>query len=167
MKTSQRFLNFAQRELQELESKIILKNGSKYQVFGKYTVIPESGLFLVQRQDTVLGKFETTRTALSYCIADKENNLNLARQILDLEQKLQYIRIAIDHRRAFGEKTKNSDLKELSIVKIQHRQQQQHWLKSELEKCIKMAKYLHHKGFSNETERTGRTASHKIHRQSI
>ena len=164
MKNSQRFLSFAQRELQELEADVILKNGSKYQVFGKYTVTPDSGKFLVHCQGIDVGQFETTRSALSYCIADNRNNLNLARQILDLDQKLQYNKIAIAQRRAFGEKTQNFDLKELSKVKIQHRQQQQHWLRSELEKCIKMAKYLHHKGFSNETERTGRTASHKVYR---
>lgn len=164
MKPSQRLIRIAQSELQELQSSIILKNGQEYQVFGRYRIIPDSGLYRVEINGDTQARFLNTKTALSWCIADNQNYLNLARQIQQLDERLQNTQNALQVRRSFKDHTKKPELKELAIVKAQHRAARQSLTLSELEKCIKLAKYLHHKGFSNETERTGRAAPIKVHR---
>jgi hypothetical protein len=164
MKPSQRLIEIAQSELRELQPNLILKDDQGYQAFGRYRIVPEKGLYRVDAGDTTQGRFHSTKTALSWCIADNQNNLNLARRILELDERLQHTQNGLSQRRAVKEHTHNPVLKELAIVKSQHRAARQSWTLAELEKCIKLAKYLHHKGFSNETQRTGRAAPIKVYR---
>lgn len=163
MKATQKLYQLVQRELLELESNVILKTGDSYQAFGKYLITPEKYSCTVSFNDDFVGRFANTRTAISYCIADNQNYLNLARKIQNLDERLQHLQLSLDVRKLVSNQTQNSNLKELTMIKIQHRKAREKSILAELEKCIKLAKYLHHKGFSNETERTGRTASYKIY----
>ena len=164
MKPDQRLFHLAQQELEQLEPNLILKVGDTYTAFGKYEITNSDGAVRVVYQDRDVGTFCNTKNAISYCIADNRNLLNLARRIKELDSRLQQTDNGINCRTAVKDRTKSSEMRELATVKLQHRQARQKWIKAELEKCIKSAKYLHLKGFSNETERTGRTASIKTNR---
>jgi hypothetical protein len=164
MKPDQRLFHLAQQELEQLEPNLILRVGDTYTAFGKYQIINNDGTVKVAYQDCDVGIFCNTKHAISYCIADNHNLLNLARRIKELDSRLQTTENGINCRTAVKDRTKSSEIRELAAVKLQHRQARQKWIKAELEKCIKSAKYLHLKGFSNETERTGRTASIKTNR---
>jgi hypothetical protein len=164
MKPDQRLFRLAQQELEQLEPNLILKVGDTYTAFGKYAITNCNGAVEVVYQDRSVGTFCNTKNAISYCIADNRNLLNLARRIKELDSRLQQTENGINCRTAVKDRAANTEMRELAAVKLQHRQARQKWIKAELEKCIKSAKYLHLKGFSNETERTGRTASIKTNR---
>lgn len=164
MKPSQKLIKLAQRELAELQSTLILKDGNGYQVFGRYQIVPDSGLYRVDVNSDIQGRFINKKTALSWCIADNQHQMNLARQIQQLDERLQYTQNGLQQRRAVKENTRDPALKELARVKAQHRATRQSQTLAELEKCIKLAKYLHLKGFSNETQRTGSAAPIKVRR---
>ena len=164
MKPDQRLFRLAQQELEQLEPNLILKVGDTYTAFGKYQIINNDGTVKVAYQDRDVGIFCNTKHAISYCIADNHNLLNLARRIKELDSRLQTTENGINCRTAVKDRTASTEMRDLASVKLQHRQARQKWIKAELEKCIKSAKYLHLKGFSNETERTGRTASFKTNR---
>jgi hypothetical protein len=164
MKPDQRLFHLAQQALEQLEPNLILKVGDTYTAFGKYEITNRNDAVEVVYQERSVGIFCNTKNAISYCIADNRNLLNLARRIKELDSRLQQTDNGINCRTAVKDRTKSSEMRELATVKLQHRQARQKWIKAELEKCIKSAKYLHLKGFSNETERTGRTASIKTNR---
>jgi hypothetical protein len=164
MKPDQRLFHLAQQELEQLEPNLILKVGDTYTAFGKYQIINNDGTVKVVYQDRDAGIFCNTKHAISYCIADNHNLLNLARRIKELDSRLQTTENGINCRTAVKDRAASTEMRDLASVKLQHRQARQKWIKAELEKCIKSAKYLHLKGFSNETERTGRTASFKTNR---
>ena len=164
MKPDQRLFHLAQQELEQLEPNLILKVGDTYTAFGKYEITNSDSMVNVVYQDRNVGIFCNTKHAISYCIADNHNLLNLARRIKELDSRLQTTENGINCRTAVKDRTKSAEIRDLAMVKLQHRQARQKWIKAELEKCIKSAKYLHLKGFSNETERTGRTASYKTNR---
>ena len=63
------------------------ENGS-YSVFGKYRIEPARPGYRVYCYATEVGTFNTTKTALSWCIADKFQAYNTARDILELDIKL-------------------------------------------------------------------------------
>jgi len=164
MKPDQRLFHLAQQELEQLEPNLILKVGDTYTAFGKYAITNRNGAVEVVYQERSVGTFCNTKNAISYCIADNRNLLNLARRIKELDSRLQQTENGINCRTAVKDRASNTEMRDLATVKLQHRQTRQKWIKAELEKCIKSAKYLHLKGFSNETERTGRTASFKTNR---
>jgi hypothetical protein len=58
-----------------------------YEVFGRYRIMPEDWGFRVFCSATDVGVFSTSKSALSWCIADKNQAYNLARELKDLDQQ--------------------------------------------------------------------------------
>ena len=67
-----------------------------YQVFGRYRIQPEAQGWRVFCSATDVGVFATTRTALSWCIADKNCAYNTAQELLTTDNKLAALTADID-----------------------------------------------------------------------
>ena len=144
------------REIQELSPNTIWQNNNGvYQVFGHYQIFPENNGFKVFCRDTEVGIFATTRTALSWCIADKYRAYNTARELLTLDNKLTTLKNDITVRAAVGDRSRNADLRETILVKLENKIMQKKQLENELTKYVNWAKYYQQRGFNNETARTG------------
>ena len=92
MKTSQKLADLVQRELPQLLNQLIIDDGGKYRAFGIYVIEPGSHGYTVIRRDDVVGTFSSSKSALAWCIADRNNQLNLAREIQNLDFTLVRLR---------------------------------------------------------------------------
>ena len=154
MNQEQKIERWAERELQRNMHKIIIDDDEGgYVVFGKYYITPNSNRFVVRTWDKEIHRFASKRTAVSWCVADKVNHLNLAAQILTLDRKQQTLEADINTRKTLGNRGRTEDFAEIVNTKIQPKIDQHKMVVSELEKCINSAKYIQIRGFNNETAR--------------
>jgi hypothetical protein len=159
---------FATKEIQRLTGSLIVSDGNNgYNAFGQYHVIPRSDHVAVSIKNRDSITFGSKRSAISWCVADHLNQHALARSIHLLDNKKHSLAADIQCRRALAERSHSQDFYESVTTKIQSKVEYYNTLSHELEKCINSAKYWQIRGFSNETERPGRTATHKANRQSI
>jgi hypothetical protein len=155
MNQEQKLEQFAERELQRNIHKIIIDDSlGGYVAFGKYHIKPGTTGFVVSTWDREIHRFANKRTAISWCIADKINHINLANQILNLDQKQQTLEADINCRRTLGTRGRTEDFAEIVNTKIQPKLDRHKMVSAELEKCINSAKYIQIRGFNNETART-------------
>jgi hypothetical protein len=135
-----------------------------YEVFGRYRIQPGTTGFRVFCSATEVGIFSTTRTALSWCIADKNCAYNTARELLTVDNKLSVLTADIAARAAVGDRSGNPALREIILTKLESKIIHKKQLENQLTKCVTWAKYCQQRGFEDETARTGRGQPNKTSR---
>ena len=155
MNQEQKLETWTERELKRNVHKIIIDdNSGGYIAFGKYHLCQAQSGCSVATWDRVIHVFANKRSALSWCIADRVNNINLANQILALDRKQQLLSADIYCRQGQGNRSKTDSFSEMVYTKVQPKIVKYNAVKAELEKCINSAKYIQIRGFYNETART-------------
>lgn len=153
------------QEFRDLMPNTIFQNDNGvYEVFGHYSITPKNKKFTVMCGATEVGIFNSTRTALSWCIADKYKSYNLARELLETDQKLGYLTNDIATRAAIADRSSRVDFRDDVGTKLETKIIRKKELENRLDKCITWAKYCQQRGFNNETARTGRNATNKTSR---
>lgn len=130
------------------------ENGD-YEVFGKYKIIPQKPGYTVTINNDCKGVFKTSRSAMSWCVADKYQQYNLARDLLMYDNMLSNISNDIFVRAGIANKTKDPVLRENIEIKLELKILHKKQIEAQLSKCLNRAKYLQQKGFKNETSRSG------------
>jgi hypothetical protein len=165
MKSDQEFDRMFRQEFCDIVDNLIWQNDAgEYEVFGKYRIIPQRPGYQVFCSATDAGTFHSTRTALSWCIADKHCAYNLARELLETDNKLYSLNQDISARTAVGERSKDPNFRDIIATKLESKIINKKRLENQLTKCVNWAKYCQQRGFENETARTGRTKSNKTSR---
>ena len=153
------------KEFPTLEHNSIWKNSDgDYTVFGRYSIVKESAGYRVHCALTDVGVFHTTKSALSWCIADKFKQYNVARDLIQLDNNLYHLTVDIGTRAAIGDRTKDSDQREIILTKLENKILKKKEIENRLAKCVNWAKYYQQRGFDNETARIGRAATNKTSR---
>jgi len=163
MKTSQKLAALAEKELPKLLDQVIVADGEKYRVFGSYVMRQTAQGYAVAYKDDPVGTFTSTRSAVAWCIADKNRQYNLANEIQHLDFTLLRLRNDIEVRGGQAQKSYGNFWETVS-AKAAHRKEQSQQIENELTKCINSAKYWQLRGSNNETARTGRNTSYKTNR---
>ena len=165
MKPDQDFERLFRQEFREIMPNTIWQtDDGVYQVFGQYRIQPTRPGYRVFCSATDVGVFSSTRTALSWCIADKNKAYNTARELLTVDNKLTALTHDITTRAALGDRSNNPALRETILTKLESKIIQKKLLENQLTKCVSWAKYIQQRGFDNETARTGRSQSNKTSR---
>ena len=165
MKSDQEFDRMFRQEFCNIVDNLIWQNDAgEYEVFGKYRIIPMKPGYQVFCSATDAGTFHSTRTALSWCIADKHQVYNLARELLETDNKLYSLNQDISSRTAVGERSKDPNFRDIIATKLESKIIHKKRLENQLTKCVDWAKYIQQKGFDNETARTGRSQPNKTSR---
>ena len=152
-------------EFKEILPNTIFQNeNGGYNVFGKYRIEPANPGYRVYVHATDVGTFNTTKTALSWCIADKYQAYNTARDILDLDIKLGAMNRDIAARTSIAERSNKWEFRDVVGTKLETKLIRKKKVENELTKCVNWAKYIQQRGFNNETVRTGRNPSNKTSR---
>jgi uncharacterized coiled-coil DUF342 family protein len=149
--------SWARRELPRHFDAMIIEDQGQILAFGNYRIAPHRGQQQIFKRDELVAAMANRRTAMSYCVADHRQDLNLARQILQLDQAQQTLQTDVRVRQKVAERSSSDLFRERVQTKLQSRQQQLRDITYQLEKCISRAKYLQLRGFINETARTRRT----------
>jgi hypothetical protein len=165
MKPDQEFERMFRQEFRDITPNLIWQpQDGVYEVFGHYRIQAQRPGYQVFCGATDVGVFGTTRTALSWCIADKHRAYNTARELLRTDNKLTALTNDINTRAAIGDRSKNPALRETILTKLETKIIQKKLLENQLTKCVNWAKYIQQRGFDNETARTGRSQPNKTSR---
>ena len=165
MKPDYEFERLFRQEFKDITPNLIWKTDSgEYEAFGRYRIVPQRPGYQVFCSATEVGIFYSTKTALSWCIADKHSAYNTARELLTIDNKLNVLTQDINTRAAIGDRSKNLDLRETILTKLESKIIQKKLLENQLTKCVSWAKYIQQRGFDNETARTGRGQPNKTSR---
>lgn len=152
-------------EFPGLLSNSLWENSSgNYTVFGRYNIVKDQIGYRVHCALTDVGMFYSTRSALSWCIADKFKKYNLARDLIQLDTSLYHITADIATRAAIGNRVKDSDTYEIILTKLETKILKKKEIENRLVKCVNLAKYCQQQGFDNETARISRTVTDKTNR---
>jgi hypothetical protein len=164
MKQDREFERIFRQEFKNIEPNIIWQSEDGYEVFGHYKIQTKKTGYLVSSGLSEIGVFSSTRTALSWCIADKNRGYNTAREILRTDNKLTDLKNDIHTRAAIGDRSRDHGLREIILTKLESKIIQKKSLENQLDKYVSWAKYIQHRGFQNETARTGRGQSETTNR---
>ena len=165
MTHAQEFERLLHKEFRDVMPNTIWKNDNGvYSVFGHYQIVPEKVGYRVFCAATDVGLFQTTKTALSWCIADKYKAYNLARELLTIDTKLNGLVHDINTRAALAERSKNFEFRDSVGTKLETKIIHKKQLENQLAKKVNWAKYIQQQGFNNETARTGRNQPNKASR---
>lgn len=156
MTHQQKLDQWAERELKRnLHTIIVQDDHGGFVVFGKYYLCPEKDVFAVYNcSGDLISNFSSKRSAISWCVADNKNLLNLAQTIKNLDKKWRTLTSDIQSRKLLAASSRDKNWAETVLIKLQPKIQQQVALNQELEKCLNSAKYIQLRGFQNETART-------------
>ena len=153
------------QEFRDLMPNVIYQNArGVYEVFDRYRITREPGGYRVFCAATDVGTFSSTRSALSWCIADKHRAYNTARELLETDRKLACLTNDIATRAALGDHSRDPALRETILTKLESKIIKKKLLEKQLAKCVDWAKYVQQRGFDNETQRTGRGQPNKTSR---
>lgn len=151
----QKLEQWAERELKRnIDSMIVADQQGGVVAFGKYLIQPTGQGYLVRTWADPIHEFGTKRAAISYCVADKNNRINLATQIRVLDTKQQILTNDLRCRQAQCNRARTQDFYDTVEAKIFPIASRLEAVTAELEKCVNTAKYIQIRGFHNETART-------------
>ena len=159
MKLTQEFDRMMRQEFPDAVANLIWRDqDGSYKVFDRYRIVDEKPGYRLYCSATDVGLFSTTRTAMSWCIADKNKLYTLARDIIILDTKLRSITADINVRANIADRSKEPQFRETVGTKLESKIIRKKQVEAELTKCVNFAKYCQQRGFNNETIRTSRQA---------
>jgi hypothetical protein len=160
MKITKEFDQIMRQEFPEVVKNLIFRDeDDSYRVFDRYRIINEHPGFRVLCSASDVGLFGSTKTALSWCIADKNQAYNLARDIFNLDVKLRSLTNDINTRANIADRSKDPQFRETIETKLESKIIRKKQVEQELTKCVNYAKYCQQRGFNNETIRTSRQSN--------
>jgi hypothetical protein len=152
-------------ELRTVMPNFIWRNDhGDYELFGKYRIVSNRPGYTVYCAANAVGDFSSTRTAVSWCVADKYRNYNLARDILRTDTRLSAVSNDVFVRMGVANKSKRAEFRESIDTKLETKIIRKKELEHELSKYVNLAKYLQQRGFDNETARSGRATKNQTSR---
>ena len=156
---------WVRNELRTIMPNFIWRNDAgEYELFGKYRIVPTRPGYTVYCLANSVGEFSSTKTAVSWCVADKYCNYNLAREIYNTDSRLTAVGNDVFVRAGVANRSKRADFRESIDIKLESKIIRKKELEKQLDKCINLAKYLQQKGFDNETARSSRNGTNKTSR---
>lgn len=165
MKYTKDFDRMMRQEFPEIVQNLIFQDeDGSYRVFDRYSIVKENPGYRVYCSATDIGVFSSTKTALSWCIADKNKAYNLARDIYNLDVKLSSLTSDINARANIADSSKEPLFRETIATKLESKIIRKKKVETELAKCVNWAKYCQQRGFINETNRTGRSQAKQTSR---
>jgi len=145
---------WAEREITKYLDQIILPHNKKnISVFGRFDLRHRHDKVHVAEHGVNRATFSDVRTALSWCVAIKFHEINLARSIAVLDEQRRITDQDIKSRRDLALNSKHLQFRDTVLTKLENKIQYRANVASQLEKCINLTKYLQLKGFQNETAR--------------
>lgn len=137
----------------------IVSTGTGFLVFDRYTVTNQDGVIQVMHRNQLVSNFTTQKTALTWCIFDKLNQVKNADETLELDQRRRRVQDDLSLVQQLFHRYRDPVVRDSVAAKISHKQQTLFDINARLEKCANLAKYWQTKGFNDEIARTQHSAS--------
>lgn len=151
MKYSQEFDRLFRQEFPDSINNLIYRDeDGSYRVFDRYRIVPEKPGYRVFCSATDVGVFGSTKTAMSWCIADNHKVYNLAREILALDIKLTSLTSDITARALVADRSKQPQFRETIETKLESKIIRKKKVETELNRCVNWAKACQSRIFAAE-----------------
>jgi hypothetical protein len=148
-----------------LQQNMILHDGDHYQVFGRFTItVGENDCATVTYAQGDALIFSSARVALSWCIARKYQQSELAQTIQQLDLEQQRVRDNMEFSQELYRRFRDDGRRVTLRAKIDAQQGRLAAIRERLSKCVSRAKYCQIRGFNDEIARTRRPAPHRTTR---
>jgi hypothetical protein len=148
-----------EEEFDQIRNNLIFCDNDQYYAFNTYQIVKNSNGTV----EVIKGRFDpktfsSFRIALSWCIADKYQQLNLAYRLIQLDREKLRISADISARQSLVRQITNSERREAAQLKITTKKTSIIQVEKQLTKCVNLAKYWQIQGFNrDETARFRRT----------
>jgi predicted transposase YbfD/YdcC len=155
--TENKLDRWAERELARNINDLIIQDaqGSVF-AFGRYVIMADKNGAKVIKHGNDIAVFTNRATAMSWCVADQHNRINLARHVWSLDLSKRMLQQDLHARKAAAERSRDADFRERVLTKISSKQNQLDQVRAELAKLMSQAKYIQLQGSQHETSRTRR-----------
>jgi hypothetical protein len=154
-------------EYDSVKQNLMFSTPQGYELFDVYTISKTPNGATVQKSSSTPIEFTSTKSAVSWCIADKYNQFRLADEIMQLDKTRRRLREDVLFSQVYTRQLRDATVRETASLKLQVKQDILQSTETGLEKCANLAKYWQLRGFSNEIERTRRPASNSNYRSNI
>ena len=136
------------KKLHDSEAKnIIYKQKGSYILYNIYKITNLNGLWEVQKNAEVVYKFESSSTALSWCLADYNNKIMLAYNLITADRRLQFKKNDVLARKEFLKEVTDPKTKEIVLSKMLDDIHTCKTIKLEIENECYSTKYIQIKGY--------------------
>lgn len=133
----------------------IFRMGEDVHAFGRYLIHRSRDGYQIFRGATLAAETGSSRVAISWCIADKLNKHELTQEIIWADQAVEWRTKEIENYRHTLDISQDQAKKYIVADRLADAQIKLKSAQERLDKCLNLAKYWQHKGFNNETARTG------------
>jgi len=157
-----RIESIASKELAKISHNTIVRDGNVVECFGRYTVEPSGEFWQVFRDNAFVANFDSLRTSVSWCIADKSNSYKVEQQIkhvsTQLVSKIIDLRLATRYAKQTRAEPARYSIAQNNLSEICARIRSS---REQLNKLINLTKYIQIKGFNDEPPRFRKEADSK------
>ena len=131
----------------DLKNVLLLKDTSKYYLFGKYLILPKNNGYQVLTEATSL-EFASLKNATAWCIFDNECKYTNAHKIHILDLKLSSVDMDISiHKQMLKNSTKHFNTLVIA-TKLQEDVFKRRQVVSEIKDCLEISKIIQFKNFN-------------------
>jgi hypothetical protein len=152
MKLPQKFLSFAQDELERVRQNLIFRHGNTIYLFGRYRISHHDGIFRVECNTQDSREFASVRSAMSYCVFSNRHMIQQAERLHQLDERSRVLEQSISTRQRLLTDSRSSADRAVIQSKMDHRRQEKYTVDQQLEKCLLQAKYIQLRGFYHDTK---------------
>jgi len=131
----------------------IVQDGKRYHVLGKYVINHKDDGYELYKHDQYVNTVATSAVALSWCIFDSKNDWQNSHQLLTNDKKIQQYRFQIENRKTILKSVKNQSDREWLLIRIAEDSERLREAKRNLNKTVKLTKYIKIKGFNDYESR--------------
>lgn len=162
-----RFERMLSADMDAAEKNLMVRDESgEYYLFGRYRLREQQDRTLVIMDDTIETSFGSLRAAVSWCIAEKFKQNQLAKEIERLDRDLERVQANYRVLTHVADTIKDRPRKITAEIKRREAQLRCQALRERMADCVLRAKYFQIRGFNDEIARTRRPAHHRTN-QSI
>ena len=126
----------------KLNEQIIRKVKKSFVLYDLYKITNLNGLWHVIKYEQYINSFDSSATAVSWCLADNINQFESAYNLVYLDRRLQQKKIDIDLRKEFLKSIEDKDRKVVAIARLSEDLYTCQSLKIDLSKYYVSTKYM-------------------------
>lgn len=140
---------FLEKEFKnKVDKLIIIDENNNYLVFGKYIIKKIAEVYEVSHKTTMTLKiFSQLKNAVSWCIFDSKNMINVARRLQVIDKEISSINTVIMLHQKLCKNTKNNESKLIYLAKLNEEKLKRNILLSELNQLLRQSDDIQKRNF--------------------
>ena len=131
----------------------IVQDGTSYHVFGKYLINQRDNRYDLYKHDHYIDTVSSSAFAMSWCIFDSKNDWKNSHTLIVNDKRIQGYRFQIENRKRILKTAKDPDDREWLLIRINEDVERMREAKRNLDKTVKLTKYIKIKGFNDDESR--------------